>query len=357
LRKLVTITALALLLAGAVSASAAPRAFFGTMTSRDTTDSELARMDRGNLRTLRSNLYWPAVQQFGPGVNDWSRYDDLIGDAAAHGIRIFPTIYGSPDWAAAQPHHPPTAEHRDEFQAFVRAAVERYGPGGEYWTNPTLYALEHPGGPVIPIIDWQMWNEPNSPAFWTRRPSAKSYVKLLKAGARGVRSASGKARVVTAGLVNNPHVRHGVPMRKFLPQMYRAGARGWFDAISIHPYTRTPRKAMSAVKRAREILNGRRNRRVKIWITEIGWASGGPASPFTSNDEGQAARIRAALGTLFRRRAELGVVGVIYFNWRDAPLYEGGQDFFGLHSGLVDIDGNPKPALDAYRSVARLSAR
>ena len=50
--------------------------------------------------------------------------------------------------------------------------------------------------------------------------------------------------------------------------------------------------------------------------------------------------------------SELGLQGVIYFNWRDAPVYEGGQDFFGLHTGLVDAEGNPKPALDAYRSVA-----
>jgi Glycosyl hydrolase catalytic core len=345
LRKLVTTTALALLLAGAgaVSASAAPRAFFGTMTSRDTTDSELARMDRGNLRTLRSNLYWPAVQQFGPGVNDWSRYDDLIGDAAAHRIRIFPTIYGSPDWAAAQPHHPPTAEHRDEFQAFVRAAVERYGPGGEYWTNPTLYALEHPSGPVIPIIDWQMWNEPNSPAFWTRRPSAKSYVKLLKAGARGVRSASGKARVVTAGLVNNPHVRHGVPMRKFLPQMYRAGARGWFDAISIHPYTRTPRKAMSAVKRAREILNGRRNRRVKIWITEIGWASSGQRTTLTVKPKVQAKYLRQMFSLAARGRKRYRMGGIIWYSFRDRP-----ERLWLYRTGLLKVDGKAKRSWKSF---------
>jgi hypothetical protein len=34
-------------------------------------------------------------------------------------------------------------------------------------------------------------------------------------------------------------------------------------------------------------------------------------------------------------------------------VYEGGQDFFGLHTGLLDIDGDPKPALAAYRAAAR----
>ena len=45
--------------------------------------------------------------------------------------------------------------------------------------------------------------------------------------------------------------------------------------------------------------------------------------------------------------------GVVYFNWRDSPPYPGGQDFFGLHTGLLSRDGQPKPAFGAYRGVAR----
>jgi hypothetical protein len=85
----------------------------------------------------------------------------------------------------------------------------------------------------------------------------------------------------------------------------------------------------------------------------VGWASGGPASPFTVGEEGQAERVRETLSALDRRRDELGVRGVIYYSWRDAPVYEGGQDFFGLHTGLLDIDGRPKPALEAYEAAAR----
>ena len=89
-----------------------------------------------------------------------------------------------------------------------------------------------------------------------------------------------------------------------------------------------------------------------IWITEVGWASGGPASPFTVGERGQAERVRQALGWLSRSREELGLLGVIYYSWRDAPVYEGGQDFFGLHTGLLDIEGRPKSALSAYRAAA-----
>jgi hypothetical protein len=43
--------------------------------------------------------------------------------------------------------------------------------------------------------------------------------------------------------------------------------------------------------------------------------------------------VRQALGWFSRSCEKLGVYGVIYYSWRDAPVYEGGQDFFGLHTG------------------------
>ena len=43
--------------------------------------------------------------------------------------------------------------------------------------------------------------------------------------------------------------------------------------------------------------------------------------------------------------------GIVYFNWRDATPYAGGKDFWGLHTGLLRIDGSPKPALAAYSAA------
>ncbi len=44
--------------------------------------------------------------------------------------------------------------------------------------------------------------------------------------------------------------------------------------------------------------------------------------------------------------------GVVYFNWKDSKPFAGGSDFFGLHTGLLDIGGRPKPALAAYRRAS-----
>jgi hypothetical protein len=135
--------------------------------------------------------------------------------------------------------------------------------------------------------------------------------------------------------------------------MFEAGGGDALDVFALHAFARDAAGSVGAAETGRQLLS-ELGSDVPIWITEVGWASGGPASPFTSGPEGQAERIRTALRAFARRREELGLHGVIYFNWRDAPAYEGGQDFFGLHTGLLDIDGDPKRALDAYRSVARV---
>ena len=154
--------------------------------------------------------------------------------------------------------------------------------------------------------------------------------------------------MVSAGLSESSQ---GIPFEEFVRGMFDAGADESLDVFALHAFARDAAGSVAAAETTRSLLTELHSK-APIWITEIGWASGGPASPFTSDEQGQAERIRAALDALFRRREQLDLQGVIYFNWRDAPVYEGGQDFFGLHTGLVDAEGNPKPALDAYRSVA-----
>jgi len=42
-----------------------------------------------------------------------------------------------------------------------------------------------------------------------------------------------------------------------------------------------------------------------------------------------------------------------YFNWKDAPPYGDRADFWGLHTGLYEMNGAPKPARQAYLSTVR----
>ena len=69
----------------------------------------------------------------------------------------------------------------------MRAAVGRYGTGGTFWR-------EHPDMPRLPVTDWQVWNEPNSPLFWKPKPDAAAYLELLRGFDSAARGADPQAR-------------------------------------------------------------------------------------------------------------------------------------------------------------------
>jgi hypothetical protein len=339
MRRLLVIatTLLICLTAAASSQAAAPRAFYGVIPANDPDSTEIARMGAGKVGTLRINFVWGAVQPTAGSAYDWSHYDAIIGPAAEQGIRVLPTVYSSPAWAADRPNHPPSKDHLNDFRAFVQAAAARYGANGTYWT-------EHPTTPKLPVIDWQLWNEVNSPSFWFRKPSAKQYVGLLRVFNGGVKAGDPSAKVVLAGLFRTPQIKNGIDLDRFLPQIYRRKAKGLFDAVALHPYATTPRDALEAVKETRKIMGRFKDRRTPLWITEVGWATGGnPPTALTVSPQRQASYLRKTYGMMARNRGRLKIAGVIWYSWRDVP----GPIWF-FHTGLFTQDFDPKPAWDAF---------
>ena len=79
-----------------------------------------------------------------------------------------------------------------------------------------------------------------------------------------------------------------------------------------------------------------------IWISEVGWASGGRPSGLTVGPERQAAYLTQTYELAAEARERLGLAGVIWFSLNDTPgpLWPG-------HCGLFELDGNPKPSWGA----------
>jgi polysaccharide biosynthesis protein PslG len=340
-RRLVIATALSICLAHpAGSHAAAPHAFYGVIAANDPSASEIARMGAGRVGTLRINLVWGAVQS-GPqaGLN-WSHYDELIGNAARAGIRVLPTVYSSPPWSAVRDYYPPSARTRTDFGNFVRTAAARYGSSGGFWA-------EHPDIPRLPIRDWQLWNEPNLQGFWLPKLSAKSYVSLLRVFSRAVRSGDRSGGVLLAGLFPNP-TRHGgvigIPLRRYLSSIYRRKkAKALFDGVAIHPYARTPHRALAWAKRTRRVMLQFNDRKTPIWLTEIGWTTGGDPSPLTVSPERQAAYLSRTFKLLAAKRVRYRIAGAVWFSWRDVP----GRAWFN-HTGLFTEAFEPKPSWNAF---------
>jgi hypothetical protein len=99
----------------------------------------------------------------------------------------------------------------------------------------------------------------------------------------------------------------------------------------------------------------RRNgdRKKPIWMTELGWSTGGPSFPFTMSERAQAKRLSSSLKRLVACRKRWGLRKVFWFAYADRPL-AGESDYWGFHNGLRRVDGRAKPA---YRAYSRLLSR
>jgi polysaccharide biosynthesis protein PslG len=318
--------------------SGASSGFYGVISAEPLPGApELARLGQGKAGTLRINLAWGSVQS-GPGASfDWSHYDPVVGAAARNGIRVFATVYSSPTWAEPTPEYPPLGSRLPQFESFVRAAVRRYGSDGSFWK-------ENPGLPKLPIVDWQAWNEPNSPLFWKPTPDASIYLELLRGFDTAVKGADPRAKIILGGLFPTP--KGGIAMTDFLAQLYGGGARGLFNAAALHPYAATPQKALSATGELRNTMDGAGDSGAPIWISEVGWASGGQPSGLTVGPERQADYLRQTFELAAENRKRLGIDGVIWYSLNDTPgpLWPG-------HCGLFTVDGAPKPAWDAFTAL------
>jgi hypothetical protein len=306
------------------------KSFYGVISADPFLDgATLERLGRGGIGTLRVNFGWGLVQPSRGAPYNWSQYDLEVAGAALHGIRVLATVYGSATWAEPSPEYPPLGSALPGFAAFVRAAVARYGADGTFWR-------QHPELPARPITDWQLWNEPNSVYFWKPAPDPRSYLTVLRAFHGAVKGADPDASVLLGGLFPTPT---GIDMSAFISALYRNGAARLFDEADVHPYAADPERALGRTEQLRELMDRAGDGSKPIWITEVGWASGGQPSGLTVGPERQAEYLTRFFQLAADARERLRLRGVVWYALSDTPgpLWPG-------HCGLFDLNGDPTAA-------------
>jgi hypothetical protein len=319
--------------------------------NQDYRTSNLSSMATLGVQSVRQTFDWAQIER-SPGRYDLATYDDFVASCAAHGITVLPILFNTPLFyarkAVSRPVYPPKSNAT--FARFADALVRRYGPSGSLWR-------ERPSVPRRPIRAWEFWNEPNLKLYFGNKPNAKQYVGLLAAGGGAVLKVDRGAQILTAGLPPSK-LAGAVNLSRYIRQMYKAGAKRYFTHLAINSYARDQKELSRLLRGVRKIMNGRgaRDRRAGIWVTEIGWGDRGPRHRFIVGASGQAKRVSKSLDVIRKQRRRLRLRGVVYFAWRDAkpypPIF---RDLWGLHTGLLDIQGRPKPAFNAFKSaVGRL---
>lgn len=297
---------------------------------------------------VRIPFEW-ARMETAPGRWDFARYDSLVLAAARAHLRVLPVLYAPPPWAVAAPPAPGQLgmPHPDPglFADYALRLVRRYGPGAALWSA-------HPELAAAAVGGWQIWNEPNHPFWWPGGPDAKAYARLLGAAAAAIRGADPAAVIVAAGIPEST----GGSMWDFVRDLYLAGARSSFDVLAIHAYAPTAQGAFGLVRATRREMMSFGDAAKPMWITEAGWASGGPASDFTRDEPGQALADESLLGLLFDTGDSLGVQALTLFQWQDAVPPSGQRDLWPYHAGLLRADGTAKPVLAGISAMMRRPA-
>jgi hypothetical protein len=387
MRLLALLILAALLLPATASARSVPKGWLGVtfdsgyVANHGSVDSEVKRMARNGVESVRVPVYWSSMQPYATAADvppaeaghfrdaagvptDFRALDRLVTSAARKRLPLLPVLLDAPGWAAADasraiavPRDPAT------FARFLTGLVGRYGVTGTFWS-------EHPTLPRVPTRTWQIWNEPSNSFYWDST-WASAYPRLLRAAYDAIKAADPGARVVMAG-INTGGGGKAKPLYswKVLGTLYGQlddqGLGHPFDETAVHVYTRRVSDAVRVVRETRKVMKRHGDGR-PIVVTELAW----PAAYGKLRDEkgrrreffaattpkGMAKRLKQGVRALARQRKKLGIAGVDWFQW--ASGYNGTSDAF-RYSGLRRGRGKhirDTPSLAAFRSVARSLAR
>jgi hypothetical protein len=175
---------------------------------------EIAHRDLGLIRDagftwVKQWFAWSDIEGRGKGQYDWSTADRVVGQVEEFGLKLMVRVDKEPDWAGPPP------GNTDHFADFLTALVTRY--------RGRIHA-------------YQVWNEPNLAREWGNKPpNAQEYTGMLKKAYQVIKQVDPSAIVVSAGLAPTTELsQRAVPDTQFVQNMYRAGAKPYFDMLGAH---------------------------------------------------------------------------------------------------------------------------
>lgn len=346
LRRTLTILTTLFLLAIPASASAANS--FGSQMfgispggAIQNLDSTTLARDLDALQTagskwLRVDINWAQIQRGGPTSYDWANIDRVVQGAQSRGMSVLGVIVYTPGWARPSGTSATYGPDPATYAAFARKAVEHYSAMG--------------------VHTYEVWNEPNVPAFWTPSPNPAAYTRLLKAAYPAIKAADPGATVLTGGTAPAPTDGTSFSPVEFLKRVYANGGQGYFDAVSHHPYSwpAAPGQAESwsawyqmygtnPSLRSTMVDNG--DGAKKIWATEFGAPTNGPSGSHVS--EATQATMIAEAYTVWQTYSWGGPL--FTYSGRDlGTSTDTRENFFGL----MRYDFTKKPSFAAYQAAA-----
>jgi polysaccharide biosynthesis protein PslG len=327
-------------------------------------DCPWSYVQRDSTHSLEDDANWACVDKWvEPALDDSLKPILLLAYApfwAADSCQFDSTRSDSTWWAPA-----PARSYVDEWSNFCRAAAERYS--------------------VLGVHHYEIWNEPNSFAFFRRHGGSMSYPEVLVSAVDAIRHVDPEAFILSGGLSPTMEsyahpwdTAYGnlIP-EEWLDSLYQYGTdtldiRDYFDALSYHPYaihdsTRGPLDTYDnpcqygrlysdgncrdskflftedVHRKLSEYGDGSK----KIWATEIGYSTA-PGDVAESNEDEE--RIQAEwVDQYLSKWFTWDFAGpVLWFSGRDLVYDSDPDDIVASHHGLLRDDFSRKPAYDRW---------
>lgn len=292
-----------------------------------TLDTTLDHIASLGVTSVRVAIPWMSVEAR-EGTYDWTQLDALVSAAQSRGISIVATLTGTPAWAGniINGHFDP-----DEYADFVSAVATRY---------------------KNEISGYEIWNEPNAALFYNPIDPT-SYTAFLKDAYTAIKAADPNALVIAGVLGATTTTGAALDPVTFVQEMYAAGAAGYFDALSFHPYqfseeysendhADSPASQVTAIQ---ALMAQYGDAAKKIWITEYGEPTTG-----SYTQAQQAAFIQDFIEAW---QNQTGAGPIYIYTTRDTDT---GSSNIEDNFGLYETDWTPKPAAQVLADlIARYS--
>jgi len=197
-------------------------------------DAELDRIAATGVQYVRHGTGWEGIET-SKGEYDFSRFDAFYDAMAKRGVGvIFILAYNNKLYEPHGRREIVTDEGREAYARWAAAFVKHFK-----------------GKNVI----WELWNEPNTKAFWGAPPNSKriatDYVKLVKAAVPAMREADPDC-IILAGAVSNLWSKSYEWMGYAFEQgILEEDIDGW----SVHPYgLKRPEDYLDAYAVVRDLM-------------------------------------------------------------------------------------------------------
>jgi hypothetical protein len=331
---------------------------FGMHLDEIATTSGLDLATQAGLHWVRFHtLEWDKIepQRTDPPTYHWEAVDESgLREAARRGLEVIALVQFTPEWAQAVPGSfcgPVSDEALPDMARFLTAAVARYG------------------APPFNVRYWELGNEPDvDPTLVGARSvfgcwgdlsdeyyGGRAYAQMLRLVYPAIKAQDPHAVVLNGGLLLDRPSGGNDTHPRFLEGILEGGGGDYFDVLSFHGYSHyqltplqmgnpawpdSPTVMPAKVAFIRDLLERYGQGDKPLMNTESALLCG-EASPECL----EAQAVHAARS--YAEAAALGLVAQIHYAWINEHW---------RHTGLVQLDLEPKPSYHAFKAASTFLA-